>query len=124
MNEALYFATEGELWEWYQYESPGVKEVWLGLYKKSTRIPSITIRNAMDAALCFGWSESKWQTVDSQRFCIRFTPRKPGIKWSAVASNRFAELERLGMIQASGQAAWDARKVVDSPAKPKGSRQK
>lgn len=117
MNDALYFANEGELWEWYQHESIGVKEVWLGLYKKATRIPSITIRNAMDAALCFGWSESKWQTIDKQRFCIRFTPRKLGMRWTEVSSKRFAELESLGMIQAGGQAVWDARKIVDSPPK-------
>ncbi len=111
MNEALYFATEGELWEWYSHRSAGCTEVWLGLYKKASRIPSITIGEAMDMAIRFGWSESKWQTVDAQRFCIRFTPRLPRKKWSALTIKRFLELEALGEIQEGGYQAWENRKL-------------
>lgn len=112
MIDARYFATEGELWDWYRWESEGQSEVWLGLYKKVSRIPSITIRHAMDAALCFGWSESKWQTIDQQRFCIRFTPRLQKTAWTLVAAKRFAELDAAGMIQDGGRRAWERRDIA------------
>lgn len=109
--DPLYFATEGELWDWYRHHSQGIPEVWIGLHKKASRIPSITIRQAMDMALCFGWSESKWKTIDTQRFCIRFTPRIPNKPWSPAVIKRYLELEELGSIQESGYQAWENRKI-------------
>ncbi len=112
MNEPIYFANEGELWEWYSHQSLGLQEVWLGLYKKSSRLPSITFLDAMEMALCFGWSESKWKTIDQQRFCIRFTPRKPKEAWSPLSSKRYLELEAMGMVQEPGRRAWESRNVA------------
>jgi uncharacterized protein YdeI (YjbR/CyaY-like superfamily) len=112
MSDPIYFASEGELWDWYRWHSEGIAEIWVGLHKKASRIPSVTIRQAMDAALCFGWSESKWITVDQRRFCIRFTRRLPHKGWSPATVKRYLELEALGMVQAEGQRAFEARDSI------------
>jgi uncharacterized protein YdeI (YjbR/CyaY-like superfamily) len=110
--DPLFFATEGELWEWFKYQSQDLKEVWVGLYKKATRIPSVTIRQVFDAALCFGWSESMMVSVDSRSFAIRLTPRIPNGPWTPGTVKRYAELEAMGMIESSGRAAWENRDVA------------
>jgi uncharacterized protein YdeI (YjbR/CyaY-like superfamily) len=112
MSDPIYFGSEGELWDWYRWHSEGIEEIWVGLHKKGSRIPSVTIRQAMDAALCFGWSESKWLSVDDRRFCIRFTRRLPHGGWSPSTVKRYLELDALGMVQAEGQAAWELRDTV------------
>lgn len=110
--DAHYFSNEGELWNWCRDSAQGLPEIWLGLYKKVSRVPSISIGQAMDVALCFGWSESKWITVDKHRFCIRFTPRIPGKAWSPGTVTRFLHLYEAGMIQEAGLAAWEARDIA------------
>lgn len=107
--EAIFFANEGELWDWYRWHADGQDEIWVGLHKKAARIPSVTIREAMDAAICWGWAESKWMTVDSQRFQIRFTRRKPKVRWSPAVLRRYAELEAEGMVQDAGRMAYEQR---------------
>jgi uncharacterized protein YdeI (YjbR/CyaY-like superfamily) len=107
--EPRYFATAGELWEWFKWSSQDQKEVWLGLYKKATQVPSVTIRECMEAALCFGWSESKMVSVDARRFAIRFTPRIPGGPWTPGTVKRYAELDAMGRIESSGRKAWENR---------------
>jgi uncharacterized protein YdeI (YjbR/CyaY-like superfamily) len=111
MTDPLYFATEGEMFEWFRDHSAGLSEIWLGVYKKVTKIPSITITQAMDAAVIFGWSESKWVTIDKIRFKIRLTPRIPGKTFTLGTARRYLTLEAQGLIQPSGQAAWEARDV-------------
>lgn len=109
--DAYYFSHEGELHDWFRWQSLGQTEVWIGVYKKNSLVPSISIRQAMDAALCFGWSESKWKTVDLLRFCIRFTPRKPRRGWSKGTATRYLELEALGLVHDQGRVAWENRDV-------------
>jgi uncharacterized protein YdeI (YjbR/CyaY-like superfamily) len=111
-EDPIYFDQAAALWDWYRWSSEGRSEVWIGIFKKASRYPSISIRMAMDAALCFGWSESKWVTIDPQRFCIRFTPRILGNAWSPSIVKRYLELELEGMIQASGRTAWEARDMA------------
>jgi uncharacterized protein YdeI (YjbR/CyaY-like superfamily) len=111
MMEPLYFATEGELFQWFRDQSEGLEEVWLGLFKKVTKEPSISIAQAMDAAIMFGWSESKWERVDQYRFRIRLTPRIPGKAWTPTTARRYLALDAQGLIQPRGQAAWEARNV-------------
>jgi uncharacterized protein YdeI (YjbR/CyaY-like superfamily) len=114
MTEPLFFATEGELWDWYSRKGQSFDEIWIGLYKKSSRIPSISIQQATDAALCFGWSQSKRVTIDSQRFKIRFTPRIPAGAWTPATIRRYKELDAQGLIQPAGRAVWDKRDTAAS----------
>jgi hypothetical protein len=46
--------------------------------KKRTSKPSLTWSEAVDQALCFGWIDSRANTIDDERWQQRFSPRKPG----------------------------------------------
>jgi hypothetical protein len=46
----------------------------------------------VEEALCFGWIDGLVRTVDQAYYAQRFTPRRPGSKWSDL--NR-ARLEKL-----------------------------
>ena len=111
MTETLYFPNEIEMLEWFRDHSAGHDELWLGIVKKVTKVPSITITQAIDASIIFGWSEGKWVTIDKLIFKIQLTPRIPGRAYMLGAARRYLYLESQGMIQPSGKAAWEARDI-------------
>lgn len=68
--------------------SPGL---WLKMAKKETGIPSVTYKEALSVALCYGWIDGqKAASTTSGYWLQRFTPRRPRSKWSQV--NRAAAL--------------------------------
>jgi uncharacterized protein YdeI (YjbR/CyaY-like superfamily) len=68
------------------------KEIWLVYYKKGSGKPRIEYNDAVEEALCFGWIDSTVRSLDRERFAQRFSPRKPGSKYSP------ANKERLGFL--------------------------
>jgi uncharacterized protein YdeI (YjbR/CyaY-like superfamily) len=57
---------------------------------------SLTYREALDEALCFGWIDGVRRAADDQSFSTRFTPRKSKSIWSAVNLRRAKQLEAEG----------------------------
>jgi uncharacterized protein YdeI (YjbR/CyaY-like superfamily) len=76
--------------------------MWLVFYKRQSGRPSIAYLDALDEALCFGWIDSLIKRLDDDRYARKFTPRKPGSKWSAVNRKRFAQLEASGRLAPAG----------------------
>lgn len=78
------------------FPSPAAFHAWLerhhareaglpvGFWKVGTGWPSLTWYESADQALCFGWIDGVRRSLDADRYLIRFTPRKPGSRWSAV----------------------------------------
>ncbi len=84
-------------------------ELWIGFYKKATGRPSITYREALDEALCFGWIDGVRKRLDEEAYVQRFTPRRARSYWSAVNIKRVGELEKAGLMHAAGRATFDRR---------------
>jgi uncharacterized protein YdeI (YjbR/CyaY-like superfamily) len=56
---------------------------------------------AIEHALCYGWTGSHARKRDADSFHLRFTPRST---WSRVNRQRAAEMTRLGLMTEHGQA--------------------
>jgi uncharacterized protein YdeI (YjbR/CyaY-like superfamily) len=78
-------------------------EIWLICHKQHTGRPSVDYLDALDEALCFGWIDSLIKRIDDDRYARKFTPRKPGSKWSATNRKRYAELEAAGRLKPAGK---------------------
>lgn len=59
-------------------------DVWLVYYKKHTGKTSVTYMESVKEALCFGWIDGIKKSIDDETYMHRFTPRKPGSKWSPL----------------------------------------
>jgi uncharacterized protein YdeI (YjbR/CyaY-like superfamily) len=94
---------------WLEEHYSETDELWVGLYKRDSRRPSITWPEAVDGALCFGWIDGVRKSVDAISYKIRFTPRKPRSVWSAVNVRRATELSSAGLMHAAGLAAFEKR---------------
>jgi uncharacterized protein YdeI (YjbR/CyaY-like superfamily) len=86
--------------------------VWLVLAKKGTSKPTNLIYDdALAEALCHGWVDGQLARGDDKTFCRKFTPRKPGSRWSkrnvAIATTLIEE----GRMRPSGLAAVSKAKA-------------
>lgn len=108
-QSAKFFASPSAFRSWLELHHDSKQELWVGFYKKSSGTPSITWPESVDAALCFGWIDGIRKNVDAISYKIRFTPRKPRSKWSAVNVKRVAELKKLSLMQPAGLKAFALR---------------
>lgn len=122
--EPKFFATPADLRAWFEAHHDQLSEQWIGYFKKGSKRQSITWEESVDAALCFGWIDGVRKSIDTERYMIRFTPRKPGSIWSAVNIERVEDLTAQGLMHPAGLAAYAARKtgksVVYSYEQPEG----
>ena len=103
------FNSSAEFREWLETNHDCATELWLGFYNKRTDKKSITYREALDEALCFGWIDGVRKSINKTTFKQRFTPRKPKSYWSAVNIKRMGELAKLGRIAPSGGKSFERR---------------
>ena len=85
------------------------EELLLGLRKKSSGLPSVTLRQAQDEGLCFGWIDGVAHSLDASSYTIRFTPRRPKSVWSAVNTKRAHALIAARRMTPAGLVAFEKR---------------
>lgn len=95
--------------------------VWVIFWKKGSGHPSIKWEEAVDEALCFGWIDSKVQSLDERRYRQYWTVRKPGSIWSKINKEKVARLTAAGLMEPAGLAAAERAKedgswtILDGP---------
>jgi uncharacterized protein YdeI (YjbR/CyaY-like superfamily) len=103
------FADRDDFRKWLEENHQTKSELIVGYYKVGTKKPCMTYPQSVEEALCFGWIDGITRSLDGERYCVRFTPRKPRSNWSAVNIARVEELIRLGKMTPAGMAAFEKR---------------
>jgi uncharacterized protein YdeI (YjbR/CyaY-like superfamily) len=70
------FKSGAELREWLTKYHSTSQGIWIRVFNKRSKIPSVTFEELLDEGLCFGWSESMRRKQDAVSYLQRFTPRK------------------------------------------------
>ena len=95
--------------------------VWLIFWRKGSGRPSIEGSEAVDEALCFGWIDSKVQSIDENRYRQYWTLRKAGSVWSKINKEKIRALTDAGLMAPAGLAAVERAKqdgswtILDGP---------
>ncbi|WP_330440424.1 YdeI/OmpD-associated family protein [Streptomyces griseoaurantiacus] len=84
--------------------SPGI---WLKLRKKGPEVVALDYAQALEVALCYGWIDGQKATFDDQWWLQRFTPRRPGSRWSKINRDKATALVEQGRMRPPGQAEID-----------------
>lgn len=105
----VFFPNTTEFRNWLEENHQSEKELFVGYYKVSTKKPTMSWSDSVDEALCFGWIDGIRKGIDSERYCIRFTPRNPKSVWSKVNIKKVGELTRQGKMQPAGLAIFEKR---------------
>jgi len=107
--EPTFFTSAEDFRAWLIANGESETSVQVGLYKRSSATRGISYEEARDEGLCFGWIDGVMHSIDTDRFTIRFTPRKPRSIWSRVNIARVEALLSEGRMTPAGIAAFEAR---------------
>lgn len=108
--KATFFALPTDFRKWLEKNHKTEKELVVGFYKVGTGKASINWSESVDQALCFGWIDGVRKSIDSESYCIRFTPRKPTSIWSAINIKKVEALTKAGLMTPEGQKAFSLKK--------------
>ena len=110
-----FYPENQEQWrDWLEKNHAQEDFIWLIYYKKNSGKPSIIYSDAVDQALCFGWIDSKINSIDNERYQQFFCPRKPNSVWSKVNKEKIATLIQKGLMTKAGLNAIEIAKMNGS----------
>ncbi len=112
MNEILTFRSGAEWDAWLaDHHETHASGVWVKIAKKGAGVESVTIRETLDGALCYGWIDSQRKGLDERFYLQRYSKRRPNGAWSQVNVERAGELIAAGRMRAPGFAEIEAAKA-------------
>ena len=98
----LLVETQDEWRAWLERNHGDAAGVWLVSWKKATGNPFVAYTDTVDEALCFGWVDSRVDSLDDERGMRLFTPRNPRSPWSRINKEKVANLMRQGRMTEAG----------------------
>ncbi len=96
------FADAEGFYAWLAENHDVADEVWIKLHKVGSGLPSITPKEAIDAALCWGWIDAVRKRFDEQSYLQRYTPRGRKSVWSKINVDNVARLVEEGRMTEHG----------------------
>jgi len=111
---AIYAKSRAEWRTWLQENCKHEKSVWLILFHKKSKTESVSMTEATEEALCFGWIDSLCKSRDEESYYLTYSPRNPKkSNWSAINIGRAERLIEQGLMTEFGM-----KHII--PAKEKG----
>ncbi|MFD0205206.1 MULTISPECIES: YdeI/OmpD-associated family protein [Saccharothrix] len=102
----LAFADAAEWESWLAEHHGSATEVWIRIAKKGSGRTSVTITEALDVALCYGWIDSHRKALDENWYLQRYSPRRPTSSWSRINVGKVEALIAAGRMREPGLAAF------------------
>lgn len=113
--QTLQVASLKEWRDWLNEHHEQATEVWL-VYDR--RAPGAQYEESVEEALCFGWVDSLIKNIDAHCHVRKFTPRKPGSKWSAMNISRAERMIAQGRMTEAGRRLYEEGKANLDPQAP------
>jgi uncharacterized protein YdeI (YjbR/CyaY-like superfamily) len=103
-TETLSARNRDEFRQWLTNNHATQKEIWLVIYKKTSGEPSITLEEAVEEALCFGWIDGSMKSLDPKIYIQHFKPRRTGLNWTEANEDLARRLMAEGKMTEAGRA--------------------
>ena len=94
---------------WLKAHHASAEEIWLIYYKKATGEQSVSYRESVEEAICFGWIDGLKKRIDDERYCHRFSPRKESSQWTPTNVEIAGRMIAARKMTAAGRRAFDRR---------------
>jgi uncharacterized protein YdeI (YjbR/CyaY-like superfamily) len=104
------FANATEFEAWLAKHHDQAAELWIKLHKVGSGLPSITPKEAIDVALCWGWIDGIRKSFDGHSYLQRYTPRRPTSIWSKINVQNAERLISEGRMTEHGRREIEAAK--------------
>ena len=100
--EILSFKTPEAFEKWLAKNHSQTNGISLRFFKKETGIKSLTYKEAVDEALCYGWIDGRANKFDEESWIQKFTPRRTKSIWSKRNVDNIERLTALGKMKPAG----------------------
>jgi uncharacterized protein YdeI (YjbR/CyaY-like superfamily) len=110
-DAALTFASAREWERWLEEHHDSSDGAWLKIAKKGSDEVTLTIGEALDLALCFGWIDSRREALDDDYYLQRYSPRRERSNWSRINVGKVEELTAAGRMRPAGLAEVERAKA-------------
>jgi uncharacterized protein YdeI (YjbR/CyaY-like superfamily) len=116
------FKSKQEWAAWLEKNHRKSAGLWLRLAKKDSGLRSVSYKEALEVALCYGWIDGQKRPESEQAWLQRFIARSSRSIWSRINREKALALIANGEMQAAGLEAirnakkngrWEA--AYDSP---------
>jgi len=114
MDASVFFENRVDWRNWLEVNHAKENYVWLTIYKKGSSKKGVTLGEAVEEALCFGWIDGKIKRVDEETFVSRFSPRKANSVWSKINKERAEKLIASGRMTAAGLTKIEEAKKTNN----------
>jgi uncharacterized protein YdeI (YjbR/CyaY-like superfamily) len=104
IRECLTLDRPEDLRRWFVENGATRIEIWLNFRRKSSGRQTLTIAQAVEEALCFGWIQSRLKPLGPDSFSVRFSPRRQESYWSPANLKRVRRLIAEGRMTEAGWA--------------------
>jgi uncharacterized protein YdeI (YjbR/CyaY-like superfamily) len=105
------FESLDDFYDWLGNHHDKEPEVWIKIHKLGSGLPSISPKEAIDAALCWGWIDGLRKAFDDKSFLQRYTPRGDKSIWSQINVENVARLVKQGRMTEQGLLQVKAAKA-------------
>jgi uncharacterized protein YdeI (YjbR/CyaY-like superfamily) len=105
------FGSAADWSAWLDAEHATSRGCWLKISRKGSMHPTVSYAEALEVALCFGWIDGQKRPLDEDHWLQRFTPRRPGSRWSKINAAKADALEAAGRMRPAGQREVDAARA-------------
>jgi uncharacterized protein YdeI (YjbR/CyaY-like superfamily) len=110
-DNTLEFVTAADFERWLSRHHESRTELWIRFHKKGSGLPTVTYKEAVDVALCWGWIDGIARSLDERSYVQRFTPRGKKSLWSQINRDNVARLVSAGRMTPHGLAHVEAAKA-------------
>jgi uncharacterized protein YdeI (YjbR/CyaY-like superfamily) len=107
----LLFETAADFEAWLEENFSDQAGVWLKIAKAGSGHKTLTVGEALDLALCFGWIDGQRRSLDKDFYLQSYSPRRKRSRWSRINRDKVAELTAAGRMRPSGLAEVERAKA-------------
>jgi len=105
------FKDAAGFYKWLARYHDKADEIWIKIHKVDSGLKSITPKDAIDVALCWGWIDGLRKGFDDRSFLQRYSPRSRKGTWSQINVDNVVRLIREGRMTPHGMIHVEAAKI-------------
>ena len=103
-----FYARNSKEWrEWLRKNHKKESSVLLVKYKKHTKKPFVTSKEAMLEAICFGWIDTTINKLDEEKYTQKFCKRTKNSRWSNNTLSYAKDLIKKRKMSKAGLEAYE-----------------
>jgi len=105
LANSIPMSAASQLDAWLAENADREREVVVAIYNKASGRQTVTLIELQEVALCHAWVDTQTRRIDTERYAIRFVPRRFDSHWSPKNRAMARRLLEGGRVTPAGVAS-------------------